>query len=142
MENRISTDRRLRPTPIVSRYIFWGRRKGFRRQADRRRGGYVDRYHPGLLFFLILISGLNILDSSFTMMILDYGGREVNPIVEAVMNLWGDGFWIWKFAIVSASLVILCLHSKYRMAKTAIVSLSLLYSGVVSYQMILLSALH
>ena len=142
MENRISTDRRLRPTPIVSRYIFWGRRKGFRRQADRRQGGYVDRYHPGLLFFLILISGLNILDSSFTMMILDYGGREVNPIVEAVMNLWGDGFWIWKFAIVSASLVILCLHSKYRMAKTAIVSLSLLYSGVVSYQMILLSALH
>ena len=102
----------------------------------------MDRYHPGLLFFLILISGLNILDSSFTMMILEYGGREVNPIVEAVMNLWGDGFWIWKFAIVSASLVILCLHSKYRMAKTAIVSLSLLYSGVVSYQMILLSALH
>ena len=102
----------------------------------------MDRYHPGLLFFLILISGLNILDSSFTMMILEYGGREVNPIVEAVMNLWGDGFWIWKFAIVSASLVILCLHSKYRMAKTAIGSLSLLYSGVVSYQMILLSALH
>lgn len=102
----------------------------------------MDRYHPGLLFFLILISGLNILDSSFTMMILDYGGREVNPIVEAVMNLWGDGFWIWKFAIVSASLVILCLHSKHRMAKTAIGSLSLLYSGVVSYQMILLSALH
>jgi hypothetical protein len=101
----------------------------------------VDHYGPGLFFFLVLLSGLNILDSSFTLMILDLGGREVNPIVESVISLCGDRFWVWKFFIVSASLVILCLHSHFRLVKIAIRGLSSLYGGIIFYQLLLLSRL-
>lgn len=93
-ERRVLKDRRKKPTPILSRYTFWGRRKDFRRKSDKERGGYVDRYSPGILFFMTLIVGLNILDAIFTTMILDLGGYELNPIVRSVIFLYGDKFWL------------------------------------------------
>lgn len=96
----------------------------------------MDRYNPALLFFLILITGLNFLDSCFTMMILEKGGRELNPIVDSAITLMGTDFWIWKFLIVSVSLTILCLHSQFAGVKLAIFSLCSLYVGLVCYQLV------
>ena len=100
-DRRTIKDRRKQPTPGLSRYTFLGRRKNFRRKADQERGGYTDCYSEGLFFILILIVGLNSLDSLFTMIILDRGGWELNPIVRSVIELYGDGFWVWKFFIIS-----------------------------------------
>lgn len=66
------------------------------------------------------------------------GSWEVNPIVRSVIQLYGDKFWIWKFAIVSFSLILLCLHSKFRRVKTIIVSVGFVYLTVVVYQMLLI----
>jgi hypothetical protein len=82
--------------------------------------------------------GMNILDVLFTMMILDNKGWEFNPIVRSVMNIHGDGFWIWKFTIVSISLTLLCLHSKFRHVKQIIVGLSLIYLLNILYQLFVL----
>jgi hypothetical protein len=129
----------MEPTPMLSRYTLWGRRRGFRRKEDRQKGGYVDRYSAKLLLFLTLILGLNILDVIFTMMILHLGGIEVNPIVEAVIGCFGDRFWLWKFGIVSFNVVILCIHSKFKTVKLAILAVTLVYMAVVIYQIFLLS---
>ncbi len=115
------SDRRKTPTPRLSYYSFFGRRKD-------------DRYSAPLFFVLVSITGLNLLDSVFTMMILDGGGWEANPIVKAVMDAHGDHFWVWKFALVSFCLILLCLHSRYRLAKRAAVCLNAVYLSVVSYQ--------
>lgn len=138
IDNRILNDRRKKPTPALSWYTFFGRRRRFRRKSDQLKGGYVDRYSSKLFFFLVLILGLNILDVVFTMMILDNKGWEFNPFVQSVMNIHGDGFWIWKFAIVSASLALLCLHSKFRPVKQIIVGLSLIYLLTIAYQLFVL----
>ena len=99
----------------------------------------MDCYSPGLFFFLVLIIGLNILDALLTVSILETEGSwEVNPVVQSVMQLYGDKFWIWKFAIVSFSLVLLCLHSKFKRVKAIIVSVSFIYITVVLYQFILI----
>ena len=131
-------ERRVRPTPLLSKFTFGGRRRTFRRKVDQQRGGYMDRYSSELFFFLILIVGLNILDALFTMMILDVGGWEVNPFVDAVIALWGDKFWVWKFTIVSASLVVLCLHSKFRFVKEVIGGITMIYVGIVLHQLALI----
>jgi hypothetical protein len=96
----------------------------------------VDHYGPALLFFLVLLLGLNCLDSFFTLKILHYGGKELNPIVESIIALVGEKFWIWKFAIISFSSIILCLHSQYRGVKIAIRLLCFLYIGLICYQLI------
>ncbi len=80
---------------------------------------------------------MNILDALFTMMIIDLRGVEVNPIVLSVMNLYGDKFWIWKFGLVSFSLVLLCLHSRFRRVKAAVAGICLFYLAVVFYQVYL-----
>jgi hypothetical protein len=134
----ILEDRRIQPTPLLSKFTFWGRRRTFRRKVDQHRGGYLDRYSSELFFLLILIVGLNILDALFTMMILDFGGWEANPIVDSVIALLGDRFWVWKFAIVSASLIILCLHSGFRFVKAAILGITVIYIGIVLYQLALI----
>ena len=138
LDERILNDRRKKPTPALSWYTFLGRRKEFRIKSDQEKGGYVDRYSSKLFLFLVLILGLNILDVLFTMIILDNKGWELNPIVQSVMNIHGDRFWIWKFAIVSLSLTLLCLHSKFRPVKQIIVALSLVYLLTIIYQIFVL----
>jgi len=137
-EKRTLNDRRQKPTPLVSRHTFLGRRKAIRRKKDQEQGGYVDRYSSALLIFLVLVVGLNILDSLFTMMILDSKGVEVNPVVRAVIDLHGEKFWIWKFGLVSFCLVLLCLHSTFKWTRGVIVVLSSIYLAVVIYQLFLL----
>jgi hypothetical protein len=133
LKSGIINDRRKQPTPILSRYTIWGRRKDLMGLPNER---YVDRYSPRLLLFLILMVGLNYLDACFTMMILENGGQELNPIVGAAIDLLGEKFWIWKFVVVSFSSVILCLHSQDIRIKIIIALLCSFYVGLVSYQLI------
>lgn len=135
---RTLKDRRQQPTPALGRFILRGRRRAFRRQEDRERGGYVDLYSPGLFFILILIVGLNVLDAFFTMIILNDGGWEANPVVRSVIQIYGDGFWIWKFFIVTVPLILLCLHSQFRQVRTVLLFIGALYLGVVLYQISLM----
>jgi hypothetical protein len=140
MENRNQPDRRKNPTPIFSRYTFFcGRRKGFRRREDQCRGGYVDRYSPRLFTVLIWIVMLNILDALFTHMILASGGTELNPVADWAINTFGNHFVVWKLSVICCGLLLLCLCSKYRIAKAAIAVTVILYSGVVCYQIVLMS---
>jgi hypothetical protein len=134
------TDRRKEATSALSRYTLRGRRGAFRRRSDRQQGGYVDRYKAGLFFTLILIVGLNIFDSVFTMMILDSGGEEVNPVVFSVIGVYGYKFWIWKFLITSFCLIMLCLHSQFKRYKAAYITtaISFIYFIVLIYQILLI----
>ncbi len=138
-ERRSFGDRRSQPTPLLSRYTLWGRRKTLRRKEDQERGGYVDRYDSKLLFFIVLIVGLNALDSLFTMIILDCGGREINPIVRSAIEVYGDQFWVWKFIVVSLNLILLCLHSRFRYVNRIISCISILYLGIIFYQVFLMN---
>jgi hypothetical protein len=139
MDKRTFQDRRRKPTPIMSRYTLCGRRSSFRRGEDQRRGGYVDRYGLELLCVPLLIAGLNILDAFFTITILESGGREINPIVLWAIETFGHMAWSLKFAVVSCGAVLLCLHYHFRMAKVSLLVMAILFSGVVMYQLLLLS---
>jgi len=135
---RILIDRRSHPTDGLSRFTVRGRRGSFRRENDRRKGGYVDRYGPGLLFLLVLILGLNVLDALLTMMILNDGGSEINPVVCSAIQLYGDRFWVWKFAMVSVPLILLCLHSKFRLVMPVLWGIGAIYITVVLFQVFLI----
>ena len=141
MNRRNTPDRRTRPTPALSRHTLLGRRQRFRREEDSDRGGYVDRYGPALFFLLMAIIALNLLDALLTQVILDFGGREINPVVEAAIFSFGTHFWVWKHAVVSSALIVLCLHSKFPRVKTVIGTIALIYCGVVVYQIALINGL-
>ena len=101
-------------------------------------GGYVDRYGPGLFFLLVLILSLNVLDAFLTMTILEDGGWEMNPVVRSAIQLYGDRFWAWKFVTVSVPLILLCLHSKFRLVMPVLLGIGVVYMAVVLYQVLLI----
>jgi hypothetical protein len=136
-DTRTLQDRRKQATPALSRFTVWGRRRTFRRKENQEKGGYVDQYHFSLLILLILPIGLNVLDALFTMMILDDGGWEMNPVVCSIIQLYGDRFWLWKFAMVSIPLILLCLHSKFRWVLPVLVSIASINIMVIFYQIFL-----
>lgn len=129
LENAVS-----RLLHAVSSYSFFGRWKTLQQKR-----GLMSRYSSVVFFFLVLTLGLNILDSLFTMMIIDLKGFEVNPVVQSIMALYGSDFWIWKFGIVSLSLILLCILSDLKIVKGIIVTLSSVYFTVVLYQLFLLT---
>jgi len=133
---RIFRDRRKKNTPALSRFTLWGRRRTFRRKIDQQKGGYVDHYSALLFFFLISAIVLNILDVFTTIVSLDLGGWEVNPIARSAIEVYGDKVWVWKFFIVSVCVVLLCLHSKFKRAKLVIVSLNIIYLFVVFFNVL------
>ena len=137
-DKRIVQDRRKGATPRWSWYTFFGRRRFFRRKSDQEKVGYIDRYSRVLFFLMALILGLNILDSLFTMMILDLGGEEFNPFVRSFIELHGDMFWIWRFVIVSVALIVLYLHRGFIMVRRVIICVGLVYVVIVIYQMYLI----
>jgi hypothetical protein len=141
VEKRTVKDRRRRPTPLWDWYTFFGRRRQFRRRSDREKAGHTDRVSPVLFLLLILILTLNVADSVLTMMITDLGGKEYNPVVLSVMALYGHHFWIWKFALVSLSLILLMLHRGYRLFRRIIVAISFCYLLVVIYEIFLVTQL-
>jgi len=136
-DRRTIKDRRRRPTPGISRFALWGRRRTFRRKEDQEKGGYIDYYHSGLLILLTLAVGLTVLDAFFTMIILDDGGWEINPVVRSVIQLYGHKFWIWKFLIVSISLTLLCIHSKFRFVTPVILGVITVSVLVILYQILI-----
>jgi len=73
------------------------------------------------------------------MTILKDGGSEVNPVVRSVIQLYGDRFWLWKFFMVSAPLILLCLHSKFRLVIPALLGISAMYMIVILYQVVLIA---
>jgi hypothetical protein len=140
MENRAHPDRRKVPTPILSRYTIIGRRSTFRRKKDQEKGGYIDRYGHGLFIWVLLFFVLNIFDAAFTRIILDCGGHELNPFIHWLIQICGDHFISWKLVIISGSIIILCLHSKFHITKPVFYFSTVIYSVVVIYQMILISS--
>ncbi len=124
---------------MLSRYTLWGRRASFRRKSDQRAGGYVDRYSKKLFILLVLILCLNVLDAIFTMIVLAHQGQEVNPLVRSAIEMYGDKFWIWKFAIVSSCVLILCLHSKFRGVNVVIMGVCSTYVVLIIYQILLIA---
>jgi hypothetical protein len=131
-------DRRKEPTPGLSRFTISGQRRAFRRKEDQGWGGYVDRYDRRLFLILTMVLGLNILDAWFTMMILEDGGWEINPVVDSAIQHFGDRFWVWKFAIVSVCSIFLCLHTKFRLVIPAILGISAINIIVILYQIFLI----
>lgn len=79
------------------------------RAASRRAtwsGLILDRHmrYPGAYVWLLLFSSLDVI---LTWLILNFGGREVNPIARRVIDHWGlNGMIVYKFVLITLFILI------------------------------------
>ena len=127
---REENDRRNRPTPFFSRYWLTGRRRGGRRGAESN-DIYVDRYAPGELLLVFGVLILSVLDMVFTLVHLNAGGTEANPVMAWVLE-WGghDGFRWVKLAATFIGLAVLLVHVRFKRVRNLLTFAFLLYLGI------------
>lgn len=129
-------ERRKRPTPAVSAYAFG---KGRRYSVDSRvkDGGFVDLYSQRLAIMLLLFFFFTVVDSVSTLIYLDKGGKEMNPVAQWMIDQ-GDEFFILVKGVVSALCILfVMIHKNFRYSQIAIILGFTFYSTLTLYHIIL-----
>ena len=112
IEKRTHLDRRRSPTRPFSRYIFKGRRKHARRVLENW-NYYVDRYEARYLALVLSIVVLCVFDAYFTLKIIHFGGKELNPLVIKFLDKFPELSLIMKYLVTVISLVIILVHKNF-----------------------------
>jgi hypothetical protein len=131
------TDRREKKTPRLSRWTFLGGRRRGPRRSEERDGAFVDLYGTGLLLALMWIALANVADCFFTLVHLQSGGAEVNPVADLLLRTGLLNFVLLKSGLVSLALLVLCLHKNLRIAKIGIWGAAAAYAVLIVYHLAL-----
>lgn len=113
-------DRRRDPTPRLSRYSLWGGRRRDVRRAEELEGSFVDRYSLRLWAMLMWVALMNIGDSYFTLIHLQAGGVELNPVAASLLGTGRWGFVLIKSILIGLALCVLCIHKNFFLAKVGL----------------------
>ncbi len=113
-------DRRQRPTPRFSRYTFFGGRRRKARRPEEREGSFVDRYNPRVVLAVVWVALMNVGDSFFTLMHLQGGGIELNPVAAELLRTGRLGFVFWKSLLIAIALLVLVQHKNFWLARAGL----------------------
>ncbi len=117
---RNQPDRRREPTRRLSRFSFLGGRRRAARRDEEREGNFVDRYSIRLLALILWVALMNIGDSYFTLVHLQAGGVELNPIAAALLGTGRVGFVFVKSFLIALALCVLCIHKNFFLARAGL----------------------
>lgn len=106
-------DRRVRTAYGLIAGHLHRRRHGPRRGDD---GGFaaVDWHHPQWLAVALLILLLSCADAVLTLVLLELGATEINPVMAPLVTGSGFGFAFWKMGLTSAGVVVLTILVRIR----------------------------
>lgn len=135
---RDGRDRRRDGTRFFSKYWLTGRRKGGRRGAEAS-NIYVDRYSTVEWVLVVGILVLSVLDMVFTIMHLDAGGTEANPVMAWALA-WGGqrAFQMVKLASTFIGLFVLLVHVRFRRVKSLLAFAFAIYASVFVFHLYLI----
>ena len=145
-ERRSGKDRRKIETPFYKLLFFKGNREKLRRSDDGRRITVLDRYTPTLFISIMIIVCLSLLDATLTLILLDQGAVEMNPIMRYYLTLGPGPFVIVKYGITVSALLIMVvvntlLSARYGIGPVLFQFCTIAFGSVVVWELYLLSQL-
>lgn len=137
-DGRVGIDRRKKPTPLLSRYTFRGRRRGNRRGSDPKSRYYVDWVEGNYRTAVFAIGAFILLDAAATLEILSRGGTEANPLMAVLL-----GHSVWAFLLVKiggalVAVLVLGVHRHFPNIRGLGAVLLAAYGGIALYHFLLL----
>lgn len=122
---------------MFSRYTFFGgRRRGGRRTGEHE-GIYVDRYNPGMVVLFLAILILNILDAYFTLVYIQCGGTEANPVAQVFLDLGEIPFILVKSVAIGICLLVLIMHKTFYSLPRVLFGICIFYCLLLVYHIVL-----
>jgi len=132
-------DRRARPTPLWGTLRMRGRRRAFRR-AGEERNRYVDRLSMCVVILSLAIVILSFLDAGFTLLHLELGGWEVNPLMRLALIAGIPAFLTIKICLTGLGVVFLAAHQNFRLSWVALRCVAAVYLWLLAYHIFLYGA--
>lgn len=139
-ERRQGGERRRR-----RRYRFHDQRSGFDRRADSARPGLLQRAlialrdrPKSLQRLLVCVNLLNVADFLFTLIALESGGREVNPVLRPLFMLGPMWAGVFKLVFVLAATLLVWLLRRYRKALILAMFMLALFGALMLYHLVAL----
>jgi len=133
---RCLPDRRTRPTTFLSTLRWHGRRKGFRR-AGEGRNTYVDRLAWRVVVRALLLYGCSILDAILTLLHLENGGQEMNPLLAMALTAGTPLFLQLKIGLTGVGVCCLAAHQQFPLAQRGLHGLTIGYGLLLAYHLVL-----
>jgi hypothetical protein len=143
-EKRFGEDRRATQTSPFSLASFSGTRRTIRREEDRNVHYYVDLYGLDEVLIFILILILTVADAFLTLVLVGGGAAELNHVMDYYLRLGPIPFVLVKYLLTAVGLVWLLLSKNYPLfrgklsVRTIIVGLAVMYSALITYEVLLL----
>jgi hypothetical protein len=116
---RTGADRRGRPTPMLSRYLLFGRRRGGRREDERERI-YVDRPGRWVTAAFLAVCVLSVADAYLTLYELSRGATEANQVMRVALDLGNGGFVVLKTVVTILGAAFLGLHKTWPLGRVCL----------------------
>ena len=136
IDDRRSADRRHQPTTFADALRRRGRRKYFRR-SDESTNQYVDCPAPRTIFKVLFIVTCCVLDALFTLVHIDDGAGELNPVMNMALSQ-GDYFFLaMKLLLTGFGTWLLAIHQNFRLASIALYLIAGGYTLLMLYHVML-----
>ncbi len=130
-------ERRKKPTPAISTYSFLGGRRHRVAAAADGKSRFVDIYSSRLAFMLLAFFFFTVVDSVSTLVYLDKGGREINPIARWMIEQGDDFFILTKGVVSGVCILFVMVHKNFKYSRVAIIFGFLFYLALTVYHIIL-----
>ena len=112
-DKRISDDRRTFGWRTVAYGFALSRRHAHRREADNE-VVFLDWHHPWLFFLSVGTMLLSVADAFLTLLLLEKGMIEANPVMRVAMGQSTNLFVATKLAMTAFGILVLVFLAKQR----------------------------
>jgi len=124
-EKRRRIDRRTNNKARLKYLLFNGRRERSRRDEDRGKAYIFDRYNQKLFLAITAILILSILDAMLTLIVIQRGAQELNPVMAYFLEHGTLTFIVAKYILTSIGVLILLIFKNVFLTKIKIYTHSL-----------------
>jgi hypothetical protein len=131
--NRCGADRRIDNRARLKYLLFNGRRERIRREEDRGKVFFFDRYPPKLFAAITAILMLSILDALLTLILIHKGSSELNPVMAYFLEHGLLPFIIAKYLLTSMGVFILLIFKNIFLTPAKIHTRSLFSAVIVAF---------
>jgi hypothetical protein len=105
-DRRSGRDRRAKRGFTLRSLFTYGKREEIRREEDKSRIFFVDRYSSTIFAAIVLTLFLTIVDALLTLVLTGYGAHEVNPVMAYFLAIEPKIFMTVKYLLTCTSLLI------------------------------------
>src|SRR5210317_1416564 len=143
-EKRRGSDRRTDNKARLKYLLFNGRRERSRRDEDRGKAAIFDRYNQKLFLAITTILVLSILDAVLTLIVIQRGATELNPVMAYFLEHGTPTFIVAKYVLTSIGVLILLIFKNVFLTKIKIYTHSLfpciilVFMAVIAWELFLI----